>query len=183
MDTITKGAKFVEVSQDLDAENPRDWEYNLGTMVCFHNRYNLGDKTDFNKEDYNSWDEVREAIIENGGKYIAPLYLYDHSGISISMGSFIGRAPHAEWDSGQIGFIYTTEKAISDSGLDIDKIEGALESEVNIYNKYIMGEVYGYRVIEQNTCPTCHHISKEVVESCWGYYSEEDARQAGEEFL
>jgi len=37
---------------------------------------------------------------------ILPLYLYDHSGISISSGSFIGRAPHAEWDSGQVGFSY-----------------------------------------------------------------------------
>jgi hypothetical protein len=34
--------KTIKVSYDEDAESPRDWD-NLGTMVCFHRRYNLGD--------------------------------------------------------------------------------------------------------------------------------------------
>lgn len=152
-------------------------------MVCFHNRYTLGDKTDFNKADYNSWEEFKQNLIDTGAKYIAPLYLYDHGGISIKIGSFLGKAPHADWDSGPVGFIYTTEEDIAAMGVDPDKVEDILSNEVDIYDKYIRGEVYGYQVIERRTCPTCSHIEKEVVESCWGFYSEEDARKAGEEFL
>ena len=182
MSTITKGEKFIEVVREDYPDSPREWD-NLGTMVCFHRKYNLGDKHDFKQNDYNSWDEVKQAIIENGGKYIAPLYLYDHGGISISIGSFLGKAIHAEWDSGQVGFIYTTEDAIADTGTSIDAIESALANEVTIYDKYLMGDVYGYKIMERNTCGTCNHIELEELDSCYGYYSEKDAREAGEEVL
>ena len=43
---------------------------------------------------------------------ILPLNLYDHSGLSMSVSSFIGRAQHAEWDSGQVGWIYATADSI-----------------------------------------------------------------------
>ena len=175
---ITKGAKYVEVIREDDPESPRDWD-NLGTMVCFHRRYNLGDKHDYKVDDYNSWDEVKQAITENGGKYIAPLYLYDHGGISISIGSFIGKAPHAEWDSGQVGLIYTTEEAIAEFGIEADKVESALEHEVELYDKYLTGEIYGYKIMERNTCGTCNHIDIQEIDSCYGYYSEEAALEAG----
>lgn len=32
----------IKIYHDEDAESPRDWD-NLGEMVCFHRRYNLGD--------------------------------------------------------------------------------------------------------------------------------------------
>jgi hypothetical protein len=176
---ITKGAKYVEVIRDEDPESPREWS-NLGTMVCFHRRYNLGDKHDYKVDDYNSWDEVKAALIEKGAKYIAPLYLYDHGGISISIGSFIGKAPHAEWDSGQVGLIYTTEESIAEFGIEADKVESALEHEVDTYNQYLMGEVYGYRIMERNTCGTCSHIDIQEIDSGYSYYSEEAAREAGE---
>lgn len=58
---------------------------------------------------------------------ILPLYLYDHSGISMSTGSFIGRAPHAEWDSGCVGFIYLEkETAIKELAIASDKIRLAM---------------------------------------------------------
>lgn len=41
---------------------------------------------------------------------ILPLFLYDHSGVSMSTGSFVGRVPHAEWDSGQVGYIYMSKE-------------------------------------------------------------------------
>ena len=36
----------LKIVQDTDPESPRTWD-NLGTMVCFHKRYELGDKTDY----------------------------------------------------------------------------------------------------------------------------------------
>ena len=47
----------LEVVQDTDPESPRTWD-NLGTMVCFHKRYELGDKTDYRTEDYDQSSET-----------------------------------------------------------------------------------------------------------------------------
>ena len=37
-------------------------------------------------------------------------YLYDHSGLAMSTESFSGSAPHAECDSGQVGWIYVSKE-------------------------------------------------------------------------
>jgi len=70
-------------------------------MVCFHNRYILGDtenkhrlhgkgeNTFTNPEDFEDWYKENE----NSVAVILPLYLYDHRGLSISTGSF-----HDMWD-------------------------------------------------------------------------------------
>ena len=58
------------------AQNPREWE-NLGTMYCIHSRYNLGDKENIDKEEMFS-------IIKDKNNIVLDLYLYDHSGLSIS---------------------------------------------------------------------------------------------------
>ena len=51
--------------------------------------------------------------------------LYDHSGLAMSTESFSGRAPHAEWDSGQVGWIYVSkEDALKE--FDADKMTGAI---------------------------------------------------------
>ena len=39
--------------------NPREYNDNLGTMLCFHKKYDLGDKVDnFNDEDCYSWQDI-----------------------------------------------------------------------------------------------------------------------------
>ena len=95
----------IEVIHDTDPFDPRE-DDNLGTMICFHGSYNLGDKHDYNHQDYNGWDEMKEAIIKNEDVgVILPLYLYDHSGITIATTPFSCR-----WDSGQVGFIIISKE-------------------------------------------------------------------------
>lgn len=60
-------------------------------------------------------------VLDHSNKVVVkPLYLYDHSMLSMSTGSFAGRAHHADWDSSQVGFIYldkeTTMKEIAMPG-------------------------------------------------------------------
>ena len=53
----------LKIEQDTDPMNPRtDWD-NLGTMVCFHNRYDLGDKTDYRSKDYNGYILVQSFCV------------------------------------------------------------------------------------------------------------------------
>jgi hypothetical protein len=93
----------IKVMPDDTAESPREWD-NLGVMACWHRRYNLGDVQP--KEDPAEW--LKENAPE--GSVVLPLYLMDHSGISISTGSFGDR-----WDSGQVGWIVATPEKIREA--------------------------------------------------------------------
>jgi hypothetical protein len=99
----------LRVFYDDHPENPREWD-NLGTMVCSHRRYDLGDEQAKNTELYSSWEEwlENEVLEPNGGEdevVVLPLYLYDHSGITMNTSGF-----SCPWDSGQVGWIYCTKK-------------------------------------------------------------------------
>ena len=168
----------LKIEQDTDPLNPRtDWD-NLGTMVCFHKRYELGDKTDYRTEDYDSWEELKEGIIKNEGEVvILPLYLYDHSGITISTSSFDCR-----WDSGQVGFIFVSKYKIKKEGIDETKVEEYLKGEVKTYDKYLTGEVYGFTLYEIETCDKGHE-HKTFVEGYGGFFDEDDCRSEGKSML
>ena len=173
----------IKVEYDTDPMNPRtEWD-NIATMICFHNRYNLGDKHNFKSSDYSSWSELKE-VIESQYEVlmIKPLYLYDHSGITISTSPF-----GCQWDSGQVGWVFIDKKQLQSMTGDADghtatNLEEIIDSEVKTYDSYIQGEVYSYQVIEVNTCDLgCEHET--IVECCGGYYSEEDAEQDAESLL
>lgn len=159
----------IKVYQDPDPPNPRDKNYqdNFGTMVCFHKRYVLGDEGHgINKDDFSSWDELEAYLIkEVGAAVILPLYLYDHSGITMNTRGF-----NCPWDSGRVGFIYATRQNIRDNyGVKriwkgtIDRAKELLEGEVKEYDRYLTGQVYGYMIEDADG---------EDVDSCWGYNSE-----------
>ena len=167
----------LEVVQDTDPESPRTWD-NLGTMVCFHNRYELGDKTDYRSEDYDNWEELEKGIIKNEGEVIIlPLYLYDHSGITISTSPF-----GCNFDSGRIGFIFMSKHKIKKEGIDETKVIEYLEGEIKTYDKYLTGEVYRYTIYEIETC-SLGHEHKNFVEGCGGYFGEEECESEGKSML
>jgi hypothetical protein len=153
----------LKVLHDSSADSPRNWD-NLGKMICFHRGYDLGDKHNYNADDYNSWGEMEKAIIkEENPAVILPLYMYDHSGISISTSPFGCR-----WDSGQIGFVLVSKKQALEEfgGVRVSskkkvKIESIIEAEVETYTQYVEGEVYGFQIVDEDN---------EVIDSCYGFY-------------
>ena len=95
---------------------------------------------------------------------ILPLNLYDHSMLSMSVSSFIRRSQHAEWDSGQVGWIYATPEDIekeygSLTPESYEKANALLKSEVECYDYYLSGQCYGFRLYENG----------EETDSCWGF--------------
>ena len=237
---------LLQVMVDDEPENPRGEEDNLGHMVCWHRRYNLGDEhryenpNDFLKDlvrrtvsgdailDYvrsgksdtvrlsesypvpgeggtfdgqmagksaedcmvsgvrvegydrhaKEWyeeelfagglEEQKQEVVDclldrmadqdlltlaRKENIILPLYLYDHSGLSISVSGFVGHAVHAEWDSGQVGWVYATTGDIrsvygSVSPENREMAEWCLQSEVKRYDYYLSGQCYGVRLYE-----------------------------------
>jgi hypothetical protein len=143
--------KTIEIDIDEDVESPRIDRDNVGTMVCFHRRYDLGDKHEFKEpEDFKKWWQ------ENGeGGVLMSLYLFDHSGLSISTGAF-----SCPWDSGQVGWIYCTAKTIEHEWgrypdaekTPIERATSYLKAEVEEYDKYLRGEIYCYQVDDDSCC-------------------------------
>lgn len=162
---LTNG-KTLEVTQDEYPNNPRH-DDNLSKMICFHGRYSLGDKHNYKHQDYSGWAEMEKAIIKNEKPaIILPLYLYDHSGITISTTPF-----SCKWDSGQIGFVFISkDKVKNEYGVkrvtkkEIEKATKVLLAELDTYDLYMRGEVYGYTLINENG---------EIEDSCFGYYGVE----------
>lgn len=149
-------SKYVIIAQDEINESPREWD-NLGTMACFHRRYTLGDK------DHGLSLEEAQAIEADDKKYIAlPLYLYDHSGITMNTTGFSCR-----WDSGQVGVIFVSKEAVrKEYGWKVitkarkEQILGYLKGEVETYDQFLRGDVYGFKCVENG----------EETDSCWGFY-------------
>lgn len=200
METINYKGYVIKVHLDDMGTDPREemdcW---TGKMVCFHSRYNLGDKHDYSPEglknelamevcpgiedlmnywnDGSGWERFQseeksdamiakavDAVLE---KYyvILPLYLYDHSGITMSTSSF-----PCPWDSGMVGIIFATWKKLKkEFGEDctLERAKGTLEGEVKFYDHYLCGDVYGF-VIED---PEGEEIDDG---SCWGFYGDPD---------
>ena len=163
--TIEKNGLTIKIYQDENPESPREWE-NLGIMACFHNRYTLGDKTDISSDSFSGWNEMEAYIkAELGAVVVLPLFLYDHSGISMRT---FRHGHHSAWDCGQVGFIYATkEKIVAHFGKKIiatKKIEDILISEVETYSAYLEGNIYGF-VIEDD--------AGSHIDSCCGFYNDD----------
>jgi hypothetical protein len=133
-----------------------------------------------------STDRINSAVhaVAQERAEILPLYLYDHSGITMSTGSF-----SCPWDSGQVGWIWMTHKAfIEETGYpteeeretgvlgeeSIAKCRGMLKNEVEAYDQYIRGDVYGYEIEKAEVCECCGTTSWEPLESCWGFYGTDE---------
>ena len=159
----------IKVEPDEEPESPCEWD-NLGKMICFHKRYELGDKHEYNQDDFDSWEELEKQLKKDGAVVIAPLFLYDHSGLRIKIGSFTGLLPqgHAEFDSGQVGYIVAFQDDIKKefdvkkiTKATIDKTRKILEGEVKAYDQFLAGDVYRFSIKDQNG---------EQIDSCGGFY-------------
>ena len=173
----------LKIEQDQDPMNPRtDWD-NITTMICFHKRYELGDKTDYKSNNFDSWEELKEQIeSDNKVLMIKPLYMYDHSGITISTSPF-----SCQWDSGQIGWVFITEKQLNlMCGKDFDrseeKLEEIIKGEVGTYDQYLTGDVYRYELYQIETC-SLGHEHRTLIESCGSYFGEEECESEGKSVL
>lgn len=157
----------VNIYYDEEPVNPRTAFDNFGKMVCFHPRYDLGDKHDYE----NTENLIRDIQLEEGSHIIyLPLYLYDHSGLTISTGQFAD-----PWDSGCVGLIYVSKKDVRKeyecrriSRKTLDRVLHQLESEVKEYDSYLTNEVYYYTVEDPDG---------EVLESCGGFFDLDYCKQ------
>jgi hypothetical protein len=181
----------IEIFQDEYPDNPRSWD-NLGHILNFHDKYNLGDEntTKSKFEDslnytteaheqwktVDKWEDVEKYLREERGAVnILPLMVYEHSGITMYVGTTGDR-----WDSSRVGYIYTTEERIQKWGAELKDVDMILRGEVETMDKYLRGEVYGWQIVRYVTCDHGDQ-HREVIDSSWGYHSIEEAVEQAKE--
>jgi len=167
----------VTIRHASDPESPREW-CNIGEMATKHSEYTLGEveiddpiewlEGMLNKGE-NKWIYTQDRLVELEeeffDKFIAlPLYLYDHSGITISTTPFGCR-----WDSGKVGYIYARKSDIRKeygrkrmSNKLHNHILDIMRAEVKTFDLFIRGEVYAFEIRDNDT--------DEFIDGCSGFY-------------
>lgn len=168
----------LEIIHDPDTENPVAEDHFISTLAMFHKQYVLGNQNHgIRHEDFSGWDEM-EAYIrkEKDAAVVLPIYMYDHSGITIKHTPF-----SYPFDSGQVGFGYITKKHLRGTfgWKNITQkrrrhAEQELICEIEIYDKYLTGDVWGYVIKDQDGVE---------IEACWGIFGHDEASKAGNEAL
>lgn len=133
---------------------------------------------------------VEEWLKDIGAIAAMPLFLYEHSGITMRTGSliFLGEdevtredtdsrnrfAFDADgWDTSFVGFIVADEESLTKCcGDDAEYrtrewLEDMLRTEVEVYAMYLEGQVYGY-IVGENT---------PFEDSCWGFLGFEHVKE------
>lgn len=192
-DRLYKTIKYrgfsINIHCDNMAENPANEWYMLGTIVNWgkyiigkgenvfncangaieHILSDLGIEYSDDDIEYDDakelWNKYAKRIQEKA--VILPIYIYDHSGITINTQEF-----HCQWDSGQIGFVYVSKEAVKKewewkliSKKRREHIEGILKANIAVIDDYLRGNVFGYMIEPMNA-----NNKIECDDSCCGYY-------------
>lgn len=187
-DTITYRGYTIAIGEDEFAEDPRKDCTPAGTMCCEHRHYTLGDGgvellreslRDYVELEGDEDDQQLVDLAEKAGYIILPLYLFDHSGLTISTSSSRFRAADpAGWDWGMLGIIFMSPKRMQEEGMDEETAIKCMNGEVEEYDQFLRGDVWFYQIEDDGG---------EIVDSLsgiYGYdYAEEQAKECVDSML
>ena len=192
------------LGDEQPSESPEEWICNMSGLdddqldTAKERFYNLLAKKSPPQtfsEEIALWGRSHNLLLEKcqnlfDQKYISlPLYLYDHSGITMSCAAF-----SCPWDSGQVGIIYVSKEKLREeysSKLVTPKIREkalrVLRAEVEEYDRFLTGDCWGYEIYEMCDDQELidagwEDVEGNCVDSCWGFlgreYAEESAQEA-----
>ena len=192
---FTVGNKILKIDYDECPSNPISKEFDegiLGTLAYKHSRYDftgadviadpidwLADKLGLPEVDDYSNDvlqKIEASFFDTANGFVAiPVFMYEHSGVTISSGSF-----NCRFDSGKLGYFYTSFDRIKElfviDVVDDEAIERArknLEVELKVFASYVEGKVFRFEVVKINKCKCCDAITEEQEDSCGGFYGDD----------
>jgi len=163
------------IRYDSDIESPREWN-NVGYLITKDSRQYSPDKNPHIEGIVNTTGDIAEnqedhirlitEVLNNEGEEVVkifPVVKYEHGGISYKIGTTHG------FDYSNNGFYIITKKSLQDFGIGVDEndLEKQVNAEIDLYNRYINGEVYCWELFDENGESEGTH---------GGYYSLEDIK-------
>ena len=180
------GNFIIKIYFDECNDSPRTW----GSSTCI---VSLADRVFPSDEDAIplETDEDGKLILDSEGFYnyatggkalVLPIYMYSHSGDTISTKPF-----GDPWDSGLVGYIYMNnltamaEKIIipETGSVDWKAVEERLKGEIATFDKYIRGDVYFYSTVGANPFDG----DENIIDSCGDIYGLDEALQMAKDNL
>jgi hypothetical protein len=150
---LEKNNRKLTIWHDEHAENPIEDECNIFEVALFSRHIN---------QNKISILEANTIAADSKNWISFPVYMYDHSAISLSLSPF-----SCPWDSGQLGIIYNCKKNIREqmqwkiiTKERKEKLREYAENQIQTYEDYLNGNVFGFYLYEDN----------EQVDQCWGFY-------------
>ena len=161
----------IEIEHDPFATSPRE-DSNLGYFITCDNKHYSPDKHETLQAIIKSTGEIatsqaehieliKKEYTEEKILAIYPVTKYEHGGVSYSLGTVRG------FDNSNNGFYIITDKTQKELGTEQKDFESVIKAELEIYNKYLNGEVYTIAIYDKDG---------EMQESCGGFYDIEDMR-------
>ena len=180
--TYTKTIEVTEprlvIQHDDNAINPRDDDDgNLGYFITVEkNRYSpdknetlenivktTGDEVESQEDHKNAIMREIEAYTKEKVVAIYPIVRYEHGGVVYKLGTMHG------FDYSNCGFYIITDKTQKANGSKKKDFEKVIKAELDMYNKYINGDVY---------CFILYDNEGDMIDNCGGYYDIETIRES-----
>lgn len=137
------------------------------------------DKIASQMEDELGLDEKLQLVEETGEVVMLPISMYEHSGITLWLGSKWSHYD-AQWDCSSIGFAYVEKSTAKNEGMlnpgeayHNDWKEWAyamMKDEMKTYDQFVRGEVYGYMIEDEEG----EEASNNLLCGCWGFYDKDE---------
>lgn len=147
-ETMTIKGYPISIFQE-STESPRLWTESV--LVTAHKHFSNNDA-----ELPVDASSIKEAFIRHLAEkdllqddiIFVPIYLYEHSGISLSTSPFSCR-----WDSGQLGYLYEVKEHLRQE-FQVAEIDSALEAliiqrlqrEIEEFSAWLNGETFAYYI-------------------------------------
>jgi hypothetical protein len=155
----------VEIYYDTDPESPAEWE-NLGEIT-----YNKSARTRLGYVGKTADEDAEIARKVRDGEYIGiPVWAYVHSGATVQ--AAWSNPFGCPWDSGRSGWVYVPKAKVLEefsrkrmSPELLAKVHEILRAEVKVFDQYLRGDVYGFRVLDKRSDPEGMEV-----DACWGFY-------------
>ncbi len=166
--------KIVQITDDEYPLHPRlDFDC-VGQIYALHKRYDFNE-IKLDNSYCHSWDDELELLYANFDiAVILPLYLLDHSGLTVSSNPFGCR-----FDSGQLGYIFITKNRLRQAfnckyitrNILAKGIE-CLKSEIKMLDQFLNGDIYVVRVLDENS---------NIIDECGSIYGYDAAQEIANE--
>lgn len=158
----------VTVRYDDTAESPREWD-NVCDIITFSTQVHIKEGVYKDMEASQFMREVEPKM----DFFISPLYMYNHSGISLSLSPIT-----CDWDTSKIGWVYVTLDRFKEHYFDDytgseeqkKKLTDAINGELSVFNDYYAGNVFYFTLEKKVTCQCCDHVAYSDIDSVGGYY-------------